>query len=103
MLKFSGYDCDVRVDFFQVSGQKCISLSAANTTNNLSKDCFHGEPIAKASIFLEGQAINDNQTFIKDYSENKGMLAALVNGGIVKIVPEQTILMNDVYLVDILI
>ena len=77
-----GLDCDVKKDFFQANPkQACISLTAANTQNNIDSGSFHGEPIDKCSLFIEGVELEENQTLLRD---NKEVLTALVKGGFVK-------------------
>src|SRR5690606_10426483 len=47
-------------------------------------DAEDGSPIATATVNLPDLPAGPNQVFIKDYSENEGMLAALVAEGVVK-------------------
>lgn len=47
-------------------------------------DALTGEPIAKGTVNLPDAECPDGHTFIKDYSENEGMLKALVDAGIVE-------------------
>ena len=47
-------------------------------------DARNQEEIAVATINLPDQPLEPGQVFIKDYSENAGMLAALERAGIVK-------------------
>jgi hypothetical protein len=44
----------------------------------------NGEPQARATITVPGIILNDNEVIIKDYSENKGMYAALLKAGIIE-------------------
>jgi hypothetical protein len=39
--------------------------------------------IAVATVNLPGIPLNDDQVFIKNYSENEGMLSALISAGVV--------------------
>ena len=41
-------------------------------------------PIGKASVFLEGIPVGENQTLIKDCNENEGILKCLVRANIIK-------------------
>lgn len=54
----------------------------------LLKDAETGEPVATASVNIADYHFSDDlketHTFIKDWGENKGMLKALVEQGIVK-------------------
>ena len=46
-------------------------------------DVVDGSPVAVATINLPDQPLKDNEIFIKDYSENSGMLDSLMAAGIV--------------------
>jgi len=46
-------------------------------------DVVDGSPVAMATINLPHENLKDNEVFIKDYSENQGMLDSLVNAGII--------------------
>jgi hypothetical protein len=48
------------------------------------RDAEDGEQVAVATVNLPGVPLNPGEVFIKDYSENEGMLAALVRAGIVE-------------------
>lgn len=84
VINFVGYDCNVVQNKFQANNSICLSLVAADTKANRDKDTFPGEPIARASVFVDGVGVADNQSLIKDYSENKGILKTLVDAGIVE-------------------
>lgn len=47
-------------------------------------DAEDGSPIATATVNLPDVDLSKNQVAIKDYSENEGMLDALVAAGVVK-------------------
>jgi len=47
-------------------------------------DVLDGSPVAVATVNLPSQNLEHNEVFIKDYSENEGMLDALVQAGIVE-------------------
>ena len=49
----------------------------------LLKDAEDGSPIATATINLPEVPLRENQVIIKDYSENEGVLQALVDAGVV--------------------
>ncbi len=57
------------------NGQTCLVLAEDIKPTTL---------FMKASIAIEGVVIKDNQTIIRDFSENKGILASLVKSGIVE-------------------
>ena len=43
-----------------------------------------GEPIAVATVNIPECPLTGNEIIIKDYSENEGMLSALVNAGVIE-------------------
>lgn len=51
--------------------------------------CLHlldeedGSPVATATINLPKEELGDDEVFVKDYSENEGMLSCLIEAGIV--------------------
>lgn len=45
--------------------------------------CENGEPWATATVNLPNEFITENEVAVKDYSENKGVLQALIDAGIV--------------------
>lgn len=59
-------------------------------------DAETGEPIAKATINIPEIEIAEDEAFIKNWSENEGMLEALVGAGIV----ERTVMSAASNLVD---
>lgn len=71
-VKFMGYECNAVIKTYQDNGNTAIQL--------ISDD---GEPIARATVNL-GHKLAKDKAYIKDYSENEGMLDALVDAGIVK-------------------
>lgn len=48
------------------------------------RDAQDGEQVAVATVNLPGVALGPDEVFIKDYSENIGMLAALERAGVVQ-------------------
>ena len=47
-------------------------------------DAEDGSPIAKATVNLPDTPAGPNQVFVKDWSENAGILRALTEAGVVK-------------------
>ena len=70
-VKFKQWDCILEVSEYSNGG---IAL--------LLNDADDGEPIATASVWIEG--IPEGCVAIKDYSENEGMTDALINAKIIK-------------------
>jgi len=71
-IKFRGWDCEVQVLRY-ANGRPAIQLVDAQT----------GEPLARATVNLPDEYLSPNEVFIKNYSENEGILDALVAGGVV--------------------
>lgn len=73
-MKFKDWDCVVHFDHYTDNGRWAIYLT----------DAEDGEPITTATVNLPDEEIEPDQAFIKDYSENQGMLEALEKVGLVK-------------------
>ena len=69
-VKFNNSLCDVEFHHYPHNNQTAILLTE------------NGLPVAKATICVDVE-IGPDEVVIKDYSENEGMLEALVNAGIV--------------------
>jgi hypothetical protein len=74
IVRFTDCDCLVQAERYPSSGHTALSLYDAQL----------GIHFATATLNLPDIPLCDTQVFIKDYSENEGMLAALVTAGIVK-------------------
>lgn len=70
-MKFKNWDCNLKLASYY-NGNTAIQLF----------DKIDGEPIAVATINL-GDKLPENQAYIKDYSENEGMLDSLEEAGII--------------------
>jgi len=70
---FGGYACEMQLDHY-TNGNKCISLV----------DTRDGSAVATATVNLDGVELSANEVMVKDYSENKGMLAALRDSKVVE-------------------
>ena len=72
-VRFKSWDCIVR------------KLQYDNSRPALQLiDAEDGSPIATATVNLPDVPAGPNQVFVKNYSENEGMLDALVAAGVVK-------------------
>ena len=84
IVEFAGYDCEVVKQKYQSNNQQvALQLIAANTSHNIEYGSFYGEPIATATVCADVPC-GENQTFIKNWRENEGVLEALVKAGIVE-------------------
>ena len=70
---FGGFTCEMQLDYYP-NGNKSIRLI----------DTRDGSPVAKATTNVEDVKLPANEVMIKDYSENKGMLAALRDSKVVE-------------------
>lgn len=71
--KFAGFDCNVYELQYAGNGRTALGLF----------DKADGQPVATATVNLPGDDIEDGFVFIKDYSENAGILDALVEAKII--------------------
>lgn len=69
-IKFKHYNCDMSFGRYS-NGRIAIELVE------------NGEPVAVATVNLPNENLEADEIAIKDYSENEGMLRALLYGGVV--------------------
>lgn len=62
------------------------SLEAFIDHKNTEGEVVYSEPYAKLSVCLKEHNIPTTEIFIKDWSENEGMLAQLINQGVVRFI-----------------
>ncbi len=79
-VTFSHYTCKAQITRYRSGGGNAIQLVAA--ADDPENEIYAGEPIATASINLP-IALESDEVIIKDYSENEGMVDALVAAGII--------------------
>jgi hypothetical protein len=79
VVDFRGYKCVVVLRRYS-NGRHALRLRDANT----------GELVATASVNIPDTPMAANEVAIKDWSENEGMLDALVRAGIVSL-PVRTV------------
>jgi hypothetical protein len=72
LIDFLDWKCEVILDKYE-NGRTCIKLKHPATGGN----------VATATINLPDIQQHEDEVFIKDYSENAGMLAALINAKVV--------------------
>lgn len=73
-VSFLGYDCVVIKSKYKANQQTALSLRTVQD----------GEPVATATICIPGKSFEEDETVIKDYSENEGILACLIDAGVIK-------------------
>ncbi len=69
---FSG-DCTIQHDYYQDNFRPSIRIIDLN-----------GHPIMTASVNIPDEPCEPDHTYIKDWSENEGILQALLDAGIIK-------------------
>jgi len=72
-IRFKEWDCVVELGRYN-NGRPALILN----------DAHDGEQVAVATVNLPNEPAGDHEVFIKDYSENEGILAALEAAGVVK-------------------
>ena len=82
MIKFNVWNCEIKKEKYSDNGRVALQLVAAD--DDEMNEVYKGEPIAMATVNLPYIPLEKNEVGIKDYSENEGMLKALVNAGVVK-------------------
>ena len=75
-VKFQVWDCELGLGTYG-NGRTAIELVGTDS------DCS-GELVAVATVNVPEVELKDDEVLVKDYSENKGMLAALVGAGVVE-------------------
>ncbi len=75
IVHFAGHACVVQAERYASNGHTALSLYDART----------GEYVATGSVNIPDVPLAPNQVFIKNYSENAGMLKALEEAGIVRV------------------
>jgi hypothetical protein len=71
-IKFLQWNCKLEFAKYN-NGRTAIQLTEVDTE----------EPIATATVNIPSESLSEGEVIIKDYSENEGMLKALMEAGIV--------------------
>ena len=74
IVRFCGEDCQVKVSKYD------------NFRTALRLVTLSGEPMCTATVNLPDRDLEINEVFIKDYSENEGVLGALQIAGVVNVI-----------------
>jgi len=77
-----GIPCMVKVGKYSANGQASISLVVAEDVDR--EGVFAGQPMMTASVCCPELPFLAGQTLIKNYSENEGLLDALIGAGVVE-------------------
>ena len=81
IVNFRGYKCKV-VKAQYSNNKTALQLIAAE--DNEEQEVAKGDPIAIATINIPEVNLEPNEVIIKNYSENIGMLEALIEAKVVK-------------------
>jgi hypothetical protein len=71
-IRFRHWLCFVKLLYYN-NGRVAIQLI----------DVEDGSPVAVATVNLPQYDLSEDEVIIKDYSENEGVLAALIKGGVI--------------------
>ena len=77
-VEFAGYEC--------LAYETTYPSAAGGATAIYLVDTADGEPVATATVNVEGvsEKLPASEVLIKDYSENEGMMDALIAAGLVR-------------------
>lgn len=73
IIRFQDWDCTLK-------------QSKYNNNNRIALELFDtqdGSPVAVATVNLSDEPLGENEVIIKNYSENEGMVTALIEAGII--------------------
>lgn len=73
-VNFMGYECSIKFDIYLDGGATCITLICKED----------GQPVAVATINCPNFKLEPGMVIIKNYSENEGVLEALIDAGVIK-------------------
>ena len=85
-IEFLNIDCEIVMQKYPANGQLAIGLIARDTEHNTVERNMHpGEPVTEATSCLVNASFEEDETAIKNYSENQGVLDVLLDAGIVEL------------------
>lgn len=91
-VEFGQWICDLDWSTYSYGGRIALTL--------YEKDNHDEGPICMATVNIESAKLNPGEGLIKDWSENEGVLAALVKAGVVedtgRVVPTGFVVANVV-------
>lgn len=70
-IKFKRWECTIEATYYNKKDRKALMLMDGE------------ELVAVATVNMPGYPCEDNQIYVKDYSENAGMLQTLIDNEIV--------------------
>jgi hypothetical protein len=82
LIQFRKWNCELVRSEYRNNGRTALELVAA--ADDCYEGIYKGEPIATCTINIPEADLEPNEVIIKDYSENAGMLDALVESGVVE-------------------
>lgn len=75
---YKGWHCDLLKSYYAHGNRVALCLVAGE------KDECPGEPVSTCTVNLPDEPLGEGEVFIKDYSENEGMVEFLVKEGVVE-------------------
>lgn len=82
-IKWRGYECSLQWERYAEGGGAALRLTTREDQNH--QDQGWDEPMATCTTNLErGQVLENGEAAIKDWSENAGMVIALVEAGLIE-------------------
>lgn len=90
--KYGGmYPVTIKKGTYQNNNRLAVELLMDKTQTHLLQpdhdDMLHLEPVATVTVNLVNQPCQEGHGYIKDYSENEGMLQFLTQNGLAEVVP----------------
>lgn len=74
-VKYKDWNCNLHKSYYEHGKRVALCLI----------DAVDGEPVSTCTVNLPDEPLGDGEVFIKDYSENEGMVEFLVKEGIVEL------------------
>lgn len=81
-VQFKDWDCKL-VKSKYYNGRTALELVAWQ--DDEANEVFEGEPIATCTVNMPNIELKENEVIIKDYSENEGLLATLLDHNVIKL------------------
>jgi len=80
-VKFINIECDVVKNSYQANQQPSLQLFVADTRRNKECGWCPGEPVLTPTVCLPDYPFQSDETAIKDYDVNAGILDVLIESG----------------------
>lgn len=85
ILRYKNWDVTIALSHYADEfARSAIQLLAADTESNRQQEVYSGEPIATATVHIPLAPLQQEQTLIKSWGENEGMLEWLYTHGLIE-------------------